>query len=118
MAKVGRPKKTFDIEQVKLLGQFRATFQTMADWFQCSYKTIERQMQDEESEFCHTYKKSFAGTKLKLSEAQIQYALKGNASLLIWLGKQYLDQTEKAENSSDVVDLKEFAEALKGGVIE
>ena len=89
----GAKKKEFDLKQVELLGKFKATFETMAEHFGCSEKTISRRMQDENSEFCRVYKKAFSGTKLKLSEAQIFYALKGNATLLIWLGKQYLNQT-------------------------
>ncbi len=85
------------MREVKLLGQFRATYQTMADWFECSEQTIRRNMQNEKSEFCKAYKKAMATTKLRLSEAQLKYAFNGNATLLIWLGKQYLGQTDKQE---------------------
>ena len=95
--RTGRPRIEFEMKEVQLLGRFRATYQTMAEWFECSYKTIERKMNDDNSEFCRVYKKSMATTKLKLSEAQLKYALNGNASLLIWLGKQYLDQEDKKE---------------------
>ena len=90
----GRPKIEFNMKQVKLLGQFRATYDTMAEWFECSEQTIRRNMQDKESEFCKVYKKALANTKMKLSEAQIKYALNGNSALLIWLGKQWLGQKE------------------------
>ncbi|MBT7040615.1 MAG: hypothetical protein HN921_12315 [Bacteroidetes bacterium] len=99
--KAGRPKKEFDLQQVKLLGQFRATYSTMADWFECSEDTIRRNMQNEKSGFCKVYKKALATTKMKLSEAQIKYALNGNATLLVWLGKNLLDQHDKLEVSSN-----------------
>ena len=98
--KGGRPKKEFDLKQVEIFGKFRATYETMADYFGCSEQTIRRNIQDENSEFCKVYKKAFSNSKLKLSEAQFQYALKGNASLLIWLGKQYLGQTDKQETEN------------------
>ena len=82
------------MREVKLLGQFRATYQTMAEWFECSEQTIRRNMQKKRSEFSKVYKKAMATTKMKLSEAQIKYALNGNPTLLIWLGKQYLGQKE------------------------
>ena len=42
MAKVGRPKTEYDLKQVELFGRFKATYQTMADWFEVDVRTIER----------------------------------------------------------------------------
>ena len=39
--------------------------------------------------------------KMKLKRKQIDVALKGNVVMLIWLGKQYLGQAEKTEESGD-----------------
>ena len=94
MAKKGRPAIKFDLQVVKTMGMFKATYETMADFFECSTKTIERKMHDETGDFCLVYKKAFATTKMKLSETQLKYALAGNTSLLIWLGKIYLGQKE------------------------
>ena len=104
----GRPKIEFNMREVKLLGQFRATYETMADWFECSADTIRRNMQNEKSEFCKVYKKAMATTKMKLSEAQVKYALNGNATLLIWLGKQYLDQADRKEIEFSDNQIKEI----------
>jgi len=104
----GRPSKEFDMQQVKLLGQFRATQETMADWFECSEQTIRRNMQNEDSEFCKVYKRALANTKMKLCEAQVKYALAGNASLLIWLGKNLLDQSDNAENNKNNNQINEI----------
>lgn len=96
--KSGRPKKEFDLKQIELMGKFRATYKTIADHFGVSERTIERRMTDEEDEFCRHYKKGFAGTKLKLSEAQLKCAIeKLNPSLLIFLGKVYLEQRETTQ---------------------
>jgi len=99
MAKRGRPKIEFDIKHVQLLGRFRATYETMADWFECSVDTIRRQMQDTDSEFCKAYKKASTHLKMALSEAQIKLALSGNCGMLVWLGKQNLGQSDKIENT-------------------
>jgi hypothetical protein len=95
---MARPEIKFDITQVELMGRFRATYETMADWFGCSYKTIERKMSDSSGEFCRAYKKGYANVKMKISEAQVKYALRGNATLLVWLGKQHLGQTDKPQD--------------------
>jgi len=113
--KVGRPKLIFEMREVKLLGQFRATHETMADWFECSTQTIRRQMMNEKSEFSRVYKKALATTKMKLSEAQIKYALNGNASLLIWLGKNLLDQTDKTEIEVNTKQIETLKKAMKNG---
>lgn len=39
--------------------------------------------------------------KLSLRRAQLTRALDGNVPMLIWLGKQYLDQRERTEVSGD-----------------
>jgi len=106
----GRPKLEFDLNQIKLFGQFKATFETMAEWYGCSTQTITRKMKEEE--FSQAYKKGFSVTKMKISEAQIKYALQGNPTLLIWVGKQYLGQRDTTYEISEPIDLKEFAEVI------
>ena len=39
--------------------------------------------------------------KQRLRRKQIDVALKGNVTMLIWLGKQYLGQAEKIEENGD-----------------
>lgn len=106
---VGRPKSldSVDLEQVALLGRFRATHETMAEHFDVCVRTIERYMKDEESEFCRVYKKAFSECKMSIAEAQVNAALEGNATLLIWLGKQHLNQVDKQEVKQEV-ELKTF----------
>lgn len=107
--KRGRPKIELDPKQAHLFGYFRATYETMAEFIGCHYDTIRRAMQDENSDFCKAYKKGSSGLKMKLSEAQIKYGLAGNASLLIWLGKQYLGQKDEppiaVEKRQTVIEL-------------
>ena len=61
-------------------------------------KTLQR-----DDQFCLIYKKGMSEGKISLRRYQFRQAEKGNASLLIWLGKQYLGQTDKQE-----IDSKEF----------
>ena len=107
--KRGRPKIEFDLKKVEMCGLFGATYETMRWIFDCSYDTIRRNMQDETSDFCKAYKRGDANLNMKLSEAQINTALKGNPSMLIWLGKQRLgqkDTPEYTENSPVTVTFK------------
>ena len=90
----GRPKIILEPKQGLIYGYFKATHETMAILEGCSTDTIRRAMQDENSEFCIAYKKGYAGMRMKLSEAQLKTAMDGNSTLLIWLGKQYLGQSD------------------------
>jgi len=46
--------------------------------------------------------KGKANLKERLRRKQIQVAMQGNVTMLIWLGKQYLGQTEKVEESGEL----------------
>ena len=100
---VGRPRIELDPKQAKIFGYFRATYDTMAEQIECHVDTIRAAMQDDKSEFSKAYKKGFSGMKMKLSEAQVKTAIKDrNPTLLVWLGKQYLNQKDSPMPDEDV----------------
>jgi hypothetical protein len=113
MAERGRPEIELDARQAEAFGACRATYETMASIYDCSVDTIRRRMRNEESEFCKAYKRGLGRTKIRLSEAQINYALMGNASLLIWLGKNMLGQTDNPapEDESDFELIDKWADS-------
>lgn len=88
-------------KQVKIFGGLCATQQEMADWFGCSIATIENYFMDEESEVFRVYKKARSTFKSSLRSVQREKALKGNTSMMIWLGKQILGQKDKHDHTSD-----------------
>ena len=101
--KTGRPCIELDPKQAKIFGYFRATYDTMAEQIGCHVDTIRAAMQDENSEFSKEYKKGFSGMKMKLSEAQVKTAIEDrNPTLLVWLGKQYLNQKDSPMPDEDV----------------
>ena len=99
----GRPRIELDPKQAKIFGYFRATYDTMAEQIGCHVDTIRAAMQDEDSEFSKEYKKGFSSMKMKLSEAQVKTAIEEhNPTLLVWLGKQYLNQNDNPMPDEDV----------------
>lgn len=109
--KAGRPKIQLDPKQASIFGYFRATYETMAEFFGCSFDTIQRAMSNEKSEFAIAYKKSFAGMKMKISEAQIKTAIEDrNSAMLIWLGKQYLGQRDDPQAPTQTEPMKVIIE--------
>mgnify|MGYP003409341920 FL=1 len=100
---VGRPRIELDPKQAKIFGYFRATYDTMAEQIGCHVDTIRAAMQDEDSEFSKEYKKGFSSMKMKLSEAQVKTAIEEhNPTLLVWVGKQYLNQNDSPMPDEDV----------------
>lgn len=108
MAKMGRKFIEIDQEDFEKLCHIQCVESEIAAWFRCSEDTIER--------WCkRIYGKTFAavfeekrqGGRISLRRAQFQEAIKGNTALLIWLGKQYLGQTDVEKS-----DRKEIKEKL------
>ena len=119
-----RPKKEIDKEQFEKLCGLQCTKEEVCYFFDLTDKTLERWCKE-------TYHKGFSEVfrekrevgKISLRRAQYETALKGNASLLIWLGKQYLGQSENVvvgidkprEDDALTAALKEEAKRLENG---
>ena len=93
----GRPRIDIDVEQFKGLCSIQCTLTEIANWFKCSEDTIERWCKRElKLSFAEAYKKYSVGGKISLRRYQMRLA-EHNATMAIWLGKQYLGQTDKQE---------------------
>lgn len=91
---VGRApnQKIVPPDEVYYLASLGCTTREIADWFQVTESTLKYNFSD-------YIAKAKEETKQKLRQAQIKLALSGNATLLIWLGKNMLGQSE---NPTDV----------------
>lgn len=81
-------------KQVEIFGRLLSTQREMADWFGVHINTIERYMMDEEGEFFRIYKRAASEAKTSLRRMQMNAAEEGNATMLVWLGKQNLGQKD------------------------
>jgi len=52
--------------------------------------------------YAEPYKRGIATLKQSLRRKQVNLALRGNVTMLIWLGKQWLDQSDKREVSGGI----------------
>jgi hypothetical protein len=94
MARTGRPKKEIDQEVFEGLCRIQCTLEEISSWFKCSEDTIERWCKRTYAQtFAESYKKYSASGKISLRRAQMKLAEK-NATMAIWLGKQYLGQKD------------------------
>ena len=86
----GRPKFQIDYELVKELAELMCTHEEIASVLGCSAKTLAR-----DAEFCLVHKKGMENGKMSLRRAQFTKAVtESNTVMQIWLGKQYLNQSE------------------------
>ncbi|OQY72399.1 MAG: hypothetical protein B6D44_10255 [Ignavibacteriales bacterium UTCHB2] len=90
--------KSEEIEQnkkkVEKLASFGLTNKEIAEALEYNEDTMKYNFKD-------FLIKGRANLKEKLKRKQIQVAMGGNVSMLIWLGKQYLDQSEKVVETGD-----------------
>ena len=85
---MARPKK-YDIngEEVQKLASYGCTNKEIADFYGCSADLIEKSY----SEYTT---KGRSMVKIRLRQLQLKAAENGSASILIWLGKQMLNQSD------------------------
>ena len=91
-AKVGRPKANVDPRLVQQLASIGCSNKEIAAACNCSTDTIERN-------FAAEITKGRENGKTRLRKKQIEVALAGNVTMLIFLGKNMLGQADKQEIS-------------------
>jgi AraC-like DNA-binding protein len=96
---MARPKKIIDKTKVESLAAIFCTTEEIAEVLGCSKDTLERR-------FAASLKKGRQAAKASLRREQWAAAKKGSVPMLIWLGKQYLNQKDRHELSND--DVKPF----------
>ena len=108
--KGGRPKIEVNYDMIKKLASIFCTGEEIADILGISYDTLERRIKNKYKCSFADYIKKFNSTgKASLRRMQFKSAEAGNASLQIWLGKQYLGQTDKQDlNHSNNIIIQEI----------
>ncbi len=90
--KTGRPKLEIPTLKVEQLASYGCTNKEIAQFFECDEATIRKRFSD-------NITKGRASGKIRLRQLQLEAAERGNVSMLIWLGKQVLGQSDKQEIS-------------------
>ena len=112
--KMGRPKKEIDQTLFEKLCGIMCTEEEIAGIMDCSIDTIERWCKDTYgATFADIYKKYSAAGKSSLRRIQFKLAER-SAAMAIFLGKQYLGQTDYRTEQAGTAPDDGFIEALKG----
>lgn len=87
---LGRPKKEIDIECLRTAVEIQCSWEEIEALTGASRKTLEKHYSQVIAEArCHGRK--------SLRKKQYDIAIAGNVQMLIWLGKQYLDQKDRSQ---------------------
>ena len=103
---IGRKKTVIPEEQVAELSKLHCTNQEMADFFDVPLQTFVDNFRD-------IITKGRLQTNQRLRQAQLKLALNGDRSMLIWLGKNILGQSDQPINKDSTQVLPWLDEATE-----
>src|SRR5438093_628129 len=96
---MARPQIQINWNDVEKLCGLQCTEEEIAQFLGVSVDTLYRACKrDHKSSFAEYFAQKRGLGKVSLRRAQWALAQKGNATLLIWLGKQYLGQRDKSSH--------------------
>jgi len=90
----GKTQRVVPPDEVYKLAEIGMTDRDIAEWFMVNEDTLRYN-------FAEYLTKGRAGLKRRLRAVQLTTALNGNATLLIWLGKNILGQSDNPTSSQD-----------------
>src|SRR5690242_7803706 len=93
-------KARIDLGELEKLSALQCTNEELSAWFRVSVRTIERRRK--ERKFSEAITRGRAKGKISLRRMQLRLAEEGNPALAIWLGKQYLGQSEQVQHAYDL----------------
>gem|GEM_PF-489378 len=95
--KGGRPPVQIDLIQLEKMCHINATQRELAAFFNCSVDTIQNRAKDDPA-FAAAMERGYCGGWSSLRRKQMEVALDGNPTMLIWLGKQLLGQRDNLDS--------------------
>ena len=117
--KVGRPKIEWSEKEyaaIEYMANIHCTAKEMAGVMKVDEDTLNRLIKEHYNveNFSEWYERYSASGKMSLRRAQFKSAEAGNYTMLIWLGKQWLGQSDRVETTHSAEgELKGLLEFLK-----
>jgi DNA-binding transcriptional ArsR family regulator len=104
---MARPRKEVDFEKLARVCQYPMTNEDIAAILDLSVDTISRAIKKEYGIGFAEYKdQKQSNLRFTLLAKQIEVAKSGNVAMLIFLGKNYLGQSDKQETELKTKDIK------------
>lgn len=100
--KGGRPTKPIDYTKLDAMCAIHCTGEECAAILGVSYEHLNNQLKkDGNVGFLDYFRIKGSNGKMSLRRKQFDQAMSGNATMLIWLGKQWLGQCEKIDKEDN-----------------
>lgn len=114
---MARPKKEINASQFESLCGLQCTKEEICLVLDVTDKTLENWCKRTYGKgFSEVFKQKRGIGRVSLRRSQFELAKKGNVTMLIWLGRQYLGQSEDPPRESD--DKPKEDDALTAALIE
>lgn len=111
---MARPQKTIDWVAVGKLAGIHCTHEEIASFLEISVDTLHRAAKrDLELSFAEYYEEKKRLGAISLRRKQYELAMSGDRTLLIWLGKQLLKQSDKIQWDITSIPEEKFAEEVQ-----
>jgi len=101
---VGRPKADIKPDQVAALARIGCTQEEIAAVLKCTPRTLRNRFKEE-------IRSGMDEMRASIRRWQYMKAKDGNVAMLIWLGKQYLGQKDRMEEThkAEVIEIERIA---------
>ncbi|MEK9770637.1 MAG: hypothetical protein VW683_17135, partial [Betaproteobacteria bacterium] len=97
---MGRKAAKIDEEQVRALARLGCTWDEIADVIQVSRTTFGKYLKQKKS-LREAYERGLSEGDVSIRRAQYDAAMSGKSAMLIWLGKNRLNQTDRVETKTE-----------------
>lgn len=98
---MSRPLIEIDWDQVDRMCEYHCTGEEQAGILGIDYDTLNSACKREKGcGFSDYFKQKASGGKMSLRRRQFTAAMDGNSTMLVWLGKNWLGQTDQPETEA------------------
>ena len=98
--KITKPLHQLDYKKLDAMCAIHCTGEECAAILGVDYDTLNKALKrDGNKGFTDYFKQKGANGKMSLRRKQYDHAMGGNSTMLIWLGKQWLGQSDKVDQS-------------------
>lgn len=111
----GRPKKQIDKDQFEKLCGLQCTLEEFCCYFSCNTDTLEKWCKKiYKMNFSEIFRIKRGNGKISLRRKQFELAMSGNPTMLIWLGRNMLGQTDKIDVALEDKSNGKLADLIDG----
>lgn len=112
---MGRPRKEVDFRMLDELCQIHCTAEEICAILDLDMETLNKRIREQTGRTFKAYfDRASAGGRASLRRKQFEMALDGDRMLLMWLGKQVLNQSEKSESQTQNLTAQKLVIEIKG----